>query len=325
MDAGGGPSSDNSHAAPSPARFAPPPPSRERDAGAGRRGPPRPCRPCPYRPSPEGAASRSASATSASTASSPWSQNPGSREVDPQPADEHVRPVRAAGGQQLAVAPGEAGPLGLVPGVEREHEQLAERVGVDVARRVDKVGDVAPPVPVPLGQLHGLAVHGPLRVEPVAREVVRRQLAPLAAVRVDPVFEPVHRHLAEDGRHGVVDLADQEGEPVALVLDGLEHPLEREHLAEDARRLGRRERRVGVEHALVAREVLVDAVAQLVGERLDVAERARVVHQDVRVGGGHGPVAERAAPLARRGAGRRSSARRKKRSTVAPISASNAA
>ncbi len=53
-----------------------------------------------------------------------------------------------------------------------------------------------------------------------------------------------------------------------------------------------------MEDALLAGEVLVDAVAEFVGERLHVADAAGEVHQDVRVRARDRAVAERPAPLA---------------------------
>src|SRR5690606_17895140 len=93
-------------------------------------------------------------------------------EVDAEAADEDVRPVRAPGGEEVEVLRRERRALPPIPLVEREHEQLAEGVGIDVARGVDEVGDVAPPVGVPLRQRHALAVERRLRGRPVGAEVL---------------------------------------------------------------------------------------------------------------------------------------------------------
>jgi hypothetical protein len=49
----------------------------------------------------------------------------------------------AAGGQHREIALGEALVRFLVDRIERVHQAIAERVGVDVERRMDEVRDVA--------------------------------------------------------------------------------------------------------------------------------------------------------------------------------------
>src|SRR5690606_38273702 len=98
-------------------------------------------------------------------------------EVDAEAAYELVRPVRAAGAEEAEVGVGEAVLPVAVARVEGEHEQLAEGVGVDVARRVDEVRDVAPPHAVVIAEGDGLAVHPALRLHPVVGELLARELA----------------------------------------------------------------------------------------------------------------------------------------------------
>ena len=50
----------------------------------------------------------------------------------------------AAGREHVEIALGEAGGRMLVDRVERIHHAVAERIGVDIERRMDEVRDVAP-------------------------------------------------------------------------------------------------------------------------------------------------------------------------------------
>ena len=77
-------------------------------------------------------------------------------------------------------------------------------------------------------------------------------------------------------------------------VDLFEQAAERDRLAEHRRGLGQRQRRRLVEHALPAREVRVQAVAELVREREHVAAARRPVQQHVRVVRRHRVRAERA-------------------------------
>src|SRR5690606_868473 len=81
-------------------------------------------------------------------------------------------PAGAAGGQQLEVPGHELVAALDVAGVDGQGEQLAVRVGVDVARGADEVRDVAPPAAVPVGDLHGVAEQVALGAGPVLGEVV---------------------------------------------------------------------------------------------------------------------------------------------------------
>ena len=75
------------------------------------------------------------------------------------------------------------------------------------------------------------------------------ELALLAPAGVDRVLEPVERDLAEHGRDGVVDAADEQVEARARVVLALHQRLEGERLAEHGRRLGERQRRARVQQA----------------------------------------------------------------------------
>src|SRR5215210_2054154 len=190
----------------------------------------------------------------------------GIADVEPEPGGELRRRRRPAGAQQVEVRLDERLALVDVAPVDREREEIAERVRVDVARRLNEVRYVAPPDPVVVGDLHGVAEHPPLLGAPELADPLDGQLTLLAAAGVDRVLEAVHRDLAEDGRDRVVDPADEQVEQRAGVVLALLQPLERERLREDGRRLGERQRRAGVQEPEVLRERAVQAVAQLVRE-----------------------------------------------------------
>src|SRR6267378_1896188 len=96
--------------------------------------------------------------------------------------------------------PAASGPAGLlrqrlllVAAEDGKGEQVPEGVGVDVARRSDEMGDVAPPDPVAVGDVDGVAQHGLLDVYPQGVEAVGGELALGTPGVVDAVLEAVHR------------------------------------------------------------------------------------------------------------------------------------
>src|SRR4051794_6599288 len=72
-------------------------------------------------------------------------------EVEPHDLGQHLRRIGTSGPQQVEVGPDDPGSLPLVAAEDGEGEQIAERVGVDVAGRPDEMGDVAPPDLVAVG------------------------------------------------------------------------------------------------------------------------------------------------------------------------------
>ena len=138
-----------------------------------------------------------------------------------------------------------------------------------------------------------------LRVVPQLAEPLDRQLALFAPRGVHRVLEAVHRDLAEHRRDLILEVRREQREPLGRIGDRLEEAAERDGLAEHRRGLRERERRRLVEHALPAREVRVQAVAELVREREHVAAARRPVEQQVRVMRRHRVRAERARTLAR--------------------------
>ena len=217
--------------------------------------------------------------------------------------------VETEGLEQLLVAQRAAGPehgeiarleaLGrlLVDGIERADEAIAEGIGVDVEGRVDEVRDVAPKGSVGVAEDEGRAEALLLDLHPDVAELVRRQLG-LGPGVMDAALELAKGDLADDGVDLVLDLGgEQHAAPRGVLLLG-QQGLEGELLAEHRGRLGQRQGRAGHEIALLGRQRLVHAVAQLVGERHDVPGLALVVHQHIGMRRGDGGVAEGAAVLA---------------------------
>ncbi len=159
--------------------------------------------------------------------------------------------------------------------------------------------DVGPPGLVVVGDLDGVPEHLLLGLRPQLADARHRQLALRPAGGVHRVLELVHRDLAEDRGDRPLDVLGQERQAAGRLGRLLEQPAEDEGLAEDGRRLGERQRGVLLEDAARPRQGGVQAVAELMGQRQDVASLVRPVQQDVRVGAGDGVGAEGAAALAR--------------------------
>src|SRR6266851_3294633 len=172
----------------------------------------------------------------------------------------------AAGREHVEVARGKARFRALVNRVKRVHQAVAERVGVDVERRVDEMRDVGPE-----GLVSGLELDRgtealALHFAPDLAEPLGGQLA-LFALDVDLALEFIERDLPHHGVDHVLDLGGEHGAALLLVLDARKQRPEREHLAEYARRL--RERQRGRRHQRAVRrgQHLVHAVPELARQR----------------------------------------------------------
>ena len=186
------------------------------------------------------------------------------------------------GAEHLQVAGHELLAHLAVAAVDGERQQLAVGVGVHIARRVDEVGDVGPPRVVALGDLHGVAEHLTLTLNPSLRDVLDGELALAAAARVDEVLEAVHRHLPEDGRDRIVDPSGEQFEPLRVAAGLRQQPLEHERLSEHRCGLGDRQRRALMKDALLLRQRRVQPVPELVRDRQHVTAARRVVEHHVR-------------------------------------------
>ena len=242
------------------------------------------------------AAAFSASSSWPRTRARPSFQNSGRRDPArrwrPAPRDCASRRL-----QELDVAGHERLALREVAAVDGQREQLAVGVGVHVAGRADEVRHVGPRA-VALGDLDRVAEQLGLGGLPQVADPLHRQLALLAAGRVDGGLELVHRRLAEHGGDRALDVLGQQAQARGGRLGGVEQTPEHERLAEHRRGLGQRERRVLLERAARSGQRRVQAVAQLVGQREHVAAARGVVEHQVRVRGGDGVRAEGAAALA---------------------------
>ena len=163
-------------------------------------------------------ASFSAALSCSSISARPESQKPGIGQVDADDRAQLLGAARAAGRKQLQVARDERLALCGEAAVRRQRQQLAIGVGVDVAGRVDEVGDVGPPDPVAVGDLHRVAEQLGLAVEPELADPVGGQLALVAAAGVHQVLEAVHRHLPEHGRHRAVQPLGQQAQPQVVAV-----------------------------------------------------------------------------------------------------------
>ena len=99
-------------------------------------------------------------------------------EVDADDLAELLGRAGPAGAQQLEVGGHERLALLLVAAVDRERQQLAVGVRVDVARRADEVRDVGPPRAVVVRQLDRVAEQLALRLAATARRSARRPARP---------------------------------------------------------------------------------------------------------------------------------------------------
>ena len=149
----------------------------------------------------------------------------------------------ASGREHFEIALGEAFRRLFVDGVKRVHQAVAEGIGVNVERGMHKVRNIGPKRFVAAPKLDCLSETLPLYLEPKRVETLDGELAG-AAFRVDVALERVERYLPHHGVDHVLDLGGEHG--LALLGVGLcEELLEREHFAEDARGLGKRERSGG--------------------------------------------------------------------------------
>src|SRR5438105_2258855 len=96
----------------------------------------------------------------------------------------------AAGGEHLEIALGKAVAGALVDRVEGVHQAIAERVGVDVERRMDEMRDVAPERLVAGPKLDRGAEALALHLHPEAADLLGGQLA-VAPLGVDLALEAV--------------------------------------------------------------------------------------------------------------------------------------
>ncbi|QYU71095.1 molecular chaperone DnaK [Leptolyngbya sp. 15MV] len=181
--------------------------------------------------------------------------------------------------------------------VERVHQAIPEGVGVHIERRVHEVRDVGPVQAVVRRELEGGAQAFLLHLHPDLADPLMRDLTPLPLV-MQQRLEAVEGDLAHHGVQHVLHLGGEQRAPPARIGLGVQQRAEGQHLAEHARGLGQCQRRGGQQIALLCREDLVHAMAELMRQRHHVPRLAVVVHQQVGVRGWHGRVREGAGGLA---------------------------
>ena len=231
-------------------------------------------------------------------------------EVDADDPAELLGRAAAAAGEHLEVVGDDLLAALDVEAVDRERQQLPVGVGVDVAGRADEVGDVGPPGAVALGDLDGVAEQLGLASRPRARRSARPRARPRSrravwtrssnwfiaicrkTVAIWPSIDSARRLSRERGSVACSSRrpktsSSAKTEAVSATVSGVFWWID----------------------ALLGGEELMDAVAELVGERGHVAAPVGPVEHHVGVDGGDGRGAEGPAALAPAAAGRRSSAR----------------
>src|SRR5437763_1906993 len=108
--------------------------------------------------------------------------------VEPERREQLLVAQRAAGPQHREILLGETRRRALIDGIERVHQAIAERIGVDVERRMDEMRNIGPVVFVESIELDRRAETLALDVEPDLAEPVRGELA-LAPLVMDAALE----------------------------------------------------------------------------------------------------------------------------------------
>src|ERR1700730_7527678 len=116
----------------------------------------------------------------------------------------------AARREHVEIARGKARFRALVNRIERVHQTLAERVSVDIERRVNEMRDVGPEGFVSGLELDRRTEALALDFAPDLAEPLRGELA-ILALDVDLALEVVERDLPHHGIDHVLDLGGQHG------------------------------------------------------------------------------------------------------------------
>ena len=115
----------------------------------------------------------------------------------------------AAGGEHREIALGKTFGRILVDRIKRIHQAIAERIGVDVERRMDEVRDVHPEILVARLDLDRRPQALALHAEPDFADMLRGQFAVLA-LGVNCALERIERDLPHHGVDHVLDLAGEQ-------------------------------------------------------------------------------------------------------------------
>ena len=163
---------------------------------------------------------------------------------------------RAAGFQHIKI-------LGLKPRmavlediVERVHQTIAEGIGIDVKRRVQKMRDISPEGAVFVIETKSRTKTFALHLHPNFAEALGAEFA-LRALTMDAFFKLMKGDLADDGVHHVLDLTGQQDTAARWLGLGLEHGLEGQHFAEHRSRFRQGQGGIGHQRALTGRQHLM--------------------------------------------------------------------
>src|SRR6266566_3206807 len=110
--------------------------------------------------------------------------------IEPERLEQLAMMLGATGRQHRQVAMSEALGGALIDRIERVHQAVAERIGVDVEGRVHEVRDIGPEALVAGPQVDRGAKALALHLHPERRNLIRSQLA-MATLAVDLALEGV--------------------------------------------------------------------------------------------------------------------------------------
>ena len=162
---------------------------------------------------------------------------------------------------------------------------MRKGVGVGVKARVDEVRDVRPASTIALRQLHRIAVVGLVTRNPKLAETILGECLPLAASAVGVLLVAHHHRLTKDRREARLELLTDQGHSGCRIGLFGQHAVEHEQFGEGAWHLTQRERRVHRQCRLtLARKGKVHAVAELVRDGHQVAQRVGVIEHDEGLG-----------------------------------------
>src|SRR6202163_4462380 len=129
--------------------------------------------------------------------------------IQPERLEQFGIMLGSAGRQHRQVALGEATLRIFVDRIERVHQAIAERVGVDVERRMDEVRDVHPEILVARTDIDRRAQALALHAEPDFADALGGQFA-VASLGMDGALERIERDLPHYRVDHVLDLAGEQ-------------------------------------------------------------------------------------------------------------------
>ncbi len=206
-------------------------------------------------------------------------------------------PERAAGLQHVEIFILKAAVRLLIDGIERIHEAIAERIGIDIEGRMDEMRDIAPEILILVMQPDRRAEAFALDIHPDFANLVRREFFFPPGI-MQALLEFIKGDLTHHGVQHILDLARQHDLALGRIALFLQQGPEGELFAKDARGFGQRQRRIGEQAALRRRQQLMHPVAKLMGEGHHIADIALIVEQQIGMHARHRRMGEGAWRLA---------------------------